>query len=90
MCRCGRRAVMKARQPKATLDGPPSSSLRYYYTCDSTKGRTCGLFQDGPRLVLRSLTLAHDGTLPPAGAWPEHLFVAGLPAQASIPAPYHH
>ncbi|KAL4452510.1 hypothetical protein ABPG75_008172 [Micractinium tetrahymenae] len=52
LCRCGRRAVMKARQPKAALDGSPSCTLRYYYTCDSSKGPPCGFWQDGPSLAL--------------------------------------
>ncbi len=52
LCRCGRRAVMKARQPKAAAGGPPSSKLCYYYTCDRSKGPPCGFWQDGPSLAV--------------------------------------
>lgn len=40
LCRCGKRAIMKAKVG-VEMDG----STKYYYSCDTTQGAPCGYFQ---------------------------------------------
>jgi len=53
LCRCGRRAVLKAKQGGGggSSGAGGGSKLTYYYSCDNTQGPSCSFWQASPHVV---------------------------------------